>query len=100
MKCGPSLLEPVMAVNVISPEEYSGGVSGSIYERRGTIMSMEDRGNAKEFRARVPLSKMFGYATDLRNSTQGRANFSMQFEHYEAVPSSIAEEVLKERKDR
>ncbi len=100
MKCGPSLLEPVMAVNVISPEEYSGGVSGSIYERRGTIMSMEDRGNAKEFRARVPLSRMFGYATDLRNSTQGRANFSMQFEHYEAVPSSIAEEILKERKDR
>ncbi|PIE53289.1 elongation factor G [Candidatus Fermentibacteria bacterium] len=96
MKCSPLLLEPMMSVTVVSPEEYSGGVSGSIYERRGTIMSMEARGNAKEFKARVPLSNMFGYATDLRNSTQGRANFSMQFEHYEAVPVSIAEDIIKE----
>ena len=98
MKCSPRLLEPVMSVTVISPEEYSGGVSGSIYERRGTIISMEARGNAKEFKARVPLSRMFGYATDLRNSTQGRANFSMQFEHYEAVPVAIAEDILKEHR--
>ncbi len=98
MKCGPSLLEPVMAVTVVSPEDYSGAVSGSIYERRGTIMAMNDRSGAKEFKARVPLSRMFGYATDLRNATQGRASFSMQFEHYEAVPDSIAEEVVKERK--
>ena len=98
LKCGPRLLEPMMSVSIISPEEYSGGVSGSIYERRGIIVSMEARGNAKEFKARIPLSKMFGYATDLRNSTQGRATFSMQFEHYEAVPVAVAEEVLKEFK--
>jgi len=61
-------------------------------------MAMNDRSGAKEFKARVPLSRMFGYATDLRNATQGRASFSMQFEHYEAVPDSIAEEVVKERK--
>jgi len=100
MKCGPSLLEPVMSVTVTSPEEYSGGVSGSIYERRGNIMAMNDRCGAKEFKARVPLSRMFGYATDLRNSTQGRAGFSMQFEHYEAVPDSIAEEIVKEHKSK
>ena len=100
MKCSPVLLEPVMSVCIIGPEEYAGGISGSIYERRGTIMSMEARGNAKEFKARIPLSQMFGYATDLRNSTQGRATFSMQFEHYEAVPVSVSEEIVKARKNK
>ncbi len=98
MKCGPLLLEPVMSLNVVSPEEYAGAVTSGLYSKRGTVTSMDDQGNAKVIKARVPLAGMFQYATDLRNSTQGRAAFTMHFEHYEAVPFAVAEEVLEERK--
>ena len=98
MKCSPLLLEPVMSLNIVTPEEFSGGVTGSIFEKRGTVTGMDSQGTAKVIKARVPLAGMFGYATDLRNMTQGRASFSMQFEHYEAVPFSVAEAVLEERK--
>ena len=98
MKCAPQILEPVMGVTVITPEEYAGGVSGGIYEKRGIITGMDSRGTSKEIMAMVPLSEMFGYATDLRNATQGRAVFSMQFEHYEPVPLSVADEIVKRSK--
>ena len=98
MKCGPILLEPVMSLRVVTPEEYAGAVTSGLYSRRGTVTGMDDQGNAKVIRARAPLAGMFQYATDLRNSTQGRALFTMHFEHYEAVPFSVAEEVLEERR--
>jgi len=98
LKCAPQILEPVMGVTVTTPEDYAGGVSGGIYEKRGMITGMDTRGTSKEIRAMVPLSEMFGYATDLRNATQGRASFSMQFEHYEPVPMSVAEEIVKRAK--
>ncbi len=97
-KCGPVLLEPVMSLTVTTPEEYAGAVTSSIYSRRGMVSSMGDQGNAKVITAMVPLASMFQYASDLRNSTQGRASFTMHFEHYEAVPYDVAEEVLEERR--
>ena len=86
----PKLLEPVMAVEVVTPEDYLGDVMGDLNSRRGRIEGMEPRGNAQAIRARVPLATMFGYATDLRSMTQGRATFTMQFDRYEEVPQSIA----------
>mgnify|MGYP006279401713 FL=1 len=96
MKGNPQLLEPVMSVAVTTPEEYSGNVTASIYEKRGNITSMGRQANAKVIKSLIPLSGMFGYATELRNMSQGRAAFSMHFEHYQAVPYSIAEKVLEE----
>jgi elongation factor G len=90
----PKLLEPVMAVEVVTPEEYLGDVMGDINSRRGHIEHLEPRGNAQSIRARVPLATMFGYATDLRSTTQGRATFTMQFDRYEEVPQSIAGEIV------
>jgi elongation factor G len=90
----PKLLEPVMAVEVVTPEEYLGDVMGDLNSRRGHIEHLEPRGNAQAIRARVPLSTMFGYATDLRSTTQGRATFTMQFDRYEEVPQSIAGEIV------
>jgi elongation factor G len=90
----PKLLEPVMAVEVITPEEYLGDVMGNLNSRRGRVESLEPRGNAQAIRARVPLAEMFGYATDLRSMTQGRGTFTMQFEHYEEVPQGIATEIV------
>jgi elongation factor G len=98
MKSQPELLEPVMAVEVVTPEDFMGAVTGSVCQRRGRIESMEQRGNAKIINGMVPLSEMFGYANNLRTLTQGRANFSMQFEHYEAVPFSIAQEIIEKRR--
>jgi len=92
-KASPVLLEPMMAVEVVTPEDYMGDVVGDLNRRRGRIGSMEQRGNARVVSAEVPLSEMFGYATDLRSSTQGRAAYTMQFKHYEEVPSSIANEL-------
>ena len=89
----PVLLEPVMDVEVVTPEDYMGEVVGDLNRRRGRIESMEPRGNARVVRSDVPLSEMFGYATDLRSSTQGRASYTMQFKHYEEVPNNIASEV-------
>ena len=90
----PHLLEPIMKVEVTMPEEYLGTVLGDLNSRRGRVEGMDALGNAQVVRAYVPLSNMFGYATDLRSSTQGRANYSMEFDHYEALPNSIAEEVI------
>jgi elongation factor G len=90
----PKLLEPVMAVEVVTPEEYLGDVMGDLNSRRGRVEGLEPRGNAQAIRARVPLATMFGYATDLRSTTQGRATFTMQFDRYEDVPQSIAGELV------
>ncbi len=91
----PVLLEPVMAVEVVTPEEYMGDVIGNINSRRGQIEGMEPRGNAQVIRARVPLAEMFGYATDVRTMSQGRATYTMQFLHYAEVPQSIAEKLVE-----
>ena len=96
---GPQLLEPVMSVSVITPEDFTGNVTSSLCSRRGRIVHMEPRAGAQEIKAVVPLAGMFGYATEMRTVTQGRANFSMQFEHYEAVPYAIAEEIAAKRKE-
>jgi elongation factor G len=90
----PKLLEPVMAVEVVTPEEYLGDVMGDLNSRRGHIEHLEPRGNAQAIKARIPLATMFGYATDLRSTTQGRATFTMQFDRYEEVPQSIAGEIV------
>jgi elongation factor G len=90
----PKLLEPVMAVEVVAPEEFLGDVMGDLNARRGRVEGLEPRGNVQAIRARVPLATMFGYATDLRSTTQGRATFTMQFDRYEEVPQSIASEII------
>lgn len=93
-KADPVLLEPIMKVEVTTPEEYLGDVMGDLNSRRGRIEKMEARGNAQVISSFVPLSEMFGYATDLRSATQGRATYSMSFSHYEPVPASIGEELM------
>jgi elongation factor G len=90
----PVLLEPIMQVEVVTPEEYMGAVHGDLAARRGRIASMEARGSSQVIRANVPLATMFGYATDLRSATQGRATYTMQFARYEEVPTSLAEEIM------
>jgi elongation factor G len=96
-KASPALLEPIMSVEVITPEDYLGDVIGDLSRRRGKVQGQEQRGNALAVSAFVPLSEMFGYATDLRSSTQGRAAYTMQFDKYEEVPTSIAEEISAAR---
>jgi elongation factor G len=91
----PKLLEPIMAVEVVTPEEYMGDVMGDLSSRRGRIGSMEARGNTQVVNAAVPLSEMFGYSTDLRSRTQGRATYTMQFSEYQQVPETIAQEIVK-----
>jgi elongation factor G len=93
----PVLLEPIFAVEVVTPEEFMGDVIGDLNRRRGHVSGMEQRGNAQVISAHVPLSEMFGYATDLRSTTQGRATYTMQFERYDEVPPNIAEKVVGER---
>ena len=97
-KCNPVILEPIMKVEVVMPEEYLGDIMGDITSRRGRVEGMEARGNAQVVSASVPLSEMFGYATSLRSSTQGRGTYSMVFDHYEEVPKSISEEIIKKNK--
>lgn len=97
-KCSPVILEPMMRVEVVIPEEYLGDIMGQITARRGRVEGMEARGNAQVVRSMVPLSEMFGYATALRSSTQGRGVFSMHFDHYEEVPKSVSEEIIKKNK--
>ena len=92
-KARPALLEPVMKVEVVTPEEYMGDVIGDLNSRRGSVQNMETRGNANVINAMVPLANMFGYVNNLRSLSQGRANYTMQFAHYEEVPSNVAEEV-------
>ena len=94
-KCRPILLEPIMKVQVVVPDEYLGNVMGDITSRRGRPMGQESRGNALAIDAMVPLSEMFGYATSLRSNTQGRGNFTMVFDHYEEVPKNISDEIIK-----
>jgi len=94
-KCSPVILEPISKVEVVIPEEYMGDIMGDITSRRGRVEGMEGRGNAQVVRAMVPLSEMFGYATALRSNTQGRGTFTMVFDHYEEVPKSIADEIIK-----
>ena len=91
----PVLLEPVMAVEIVTPEEYMGGVNGDLSSRRGVILGMEDAAAGKIIRAEVPLAEMFGYATALRSATQGRANYTMEFKKYAAAPNNVAETVIK-----
>jgi elongation factor G len=90
----PVLMEPIMAVEVVTPEEYMGEIIGDITSRRGRVQSMEARGNAQVITCKVPLSEMFGYSTDLRSLSQGRANYSMQFAAYEQAPKNVSEEVV------
>jgi elongation factor G len=94
----PVLLEPVMKVEVSTPEDFMGDVMGDISRRRGVIQGMDDAPAGKEIKAEVPLSEMFGYATDLRSLTQGRASYSMEFSKYMETPMSVAEKVIEERK--
>ena len=94
-KCKPVLLEPIMKVEVVTPDEYFGNVMGDITSRRGRPLGQENRGNATALDAMVPLSEMFGYATSLRSNTQGRGTFVMVFDHYEQVPKNIADEIIK-----
>ena len=94
-KCKPVLLEPVMKVEVVVPEEYMGNIMGDLTSRRGRPLGQESRGNALKIDAMVPLAEMFGYATTLRSNSQGRGNFTMTLDHYEEVPKSISEEIIK-----
>jgi elongation factor G len=90
----PVLLEPIMSVEVVVPEEYNGTVMGDLNSRRGRIEGMELRGTSQIIKAMVPLSEMFGYATDIRSRTQGRGSFTMHFGKYEEVPAALAEEIV------
>jgi elongation factor G len=91
---GIHLLEPVMQVEVVTPDDFMGEVIGDLSARRGKILGMEAVSGSQELAAEVPLANMFGYATDLRSRTQGRATFTMQFAHYAAVPTQIAEDIV------
>jgi elongation factor G len=97
-KAGPVILEPVMAVEVVVPDDYMGDVMGDLSSRRGRIMGMDSRGGAQVINAHVPLANMFGYSTDLRSATQGRATYTMVFDHYEQVPKTVAEEIIAKAK--
>jgi elongation factor G len=99
MKGNPQLLEPIMSIEITTPEEFMGPCNSTIAQRRGRIESMDERGGMKIVKGMVPLSEMFGYSNTIRSLTQGRASFSMHFEHYEAVPFSIAEDVVKKRRE-
>ena len=90
----PVLLEPIMAVEVVTPEDYMGDVIGDLSSRRGKVEGMEQRGSSHVVRAQVPLAEMFGYATDLRSRTQGRATYTMQFHSYQEVPESVSKEIV------
>ena len=92
-QAGPQLLEPMMNVEVVTPEEYMGDIIGDLNSRRGQVNAMDQRGNARVIDAHVPLANMFGYVNTLRSLSQGRAQFTMQFDHYEVVPSQVSEEI-------
>ncbi|HOJ62887.1 MAG TPA: elongation factor G [Spirochaetota bacterium] len=94
-KAKPVLLEPIMAVEIVSPDDYTGDIIGNLNSKRGRVESMEDKNNIKIINAKVPLANMFGYSTTLRSLSQGRANYTMQFDHYEEAPKNISEEIIK-----
>jgi elongation factor G len=93
-KCKPQLLEPIMAVDVVTPDEYTGPITGDLNRRRGLMKGMDTKGTSTVVKASVPLSELFGYVTDLRTITSGRATASLTFSHYEPVPNNIAEAVI------
>jgi elongation factor G len=97
-KASPVLLEPMMAVEVETPEDYMGDVMGDLNRRRGIIQGMEDLPGGKAIKAEVPLAEMFGYSTDLRSASQGRATYSMEFKHYSEAPKNVAEAVMNSKK--
>ena len=94
-KAKPVLLEPIMAVEIVSPDEYTGNIIGDINKKRGRVENQEDKKGIKTIDAKVPLANMFGYATQLRSLSQGRANYTMQFDHYEEAPRNVADEIIK-----
>jgi elongation factor G len=94
-KASPVLLEPIMFVEVVTPDDYMGDVIGDLNSRRGQVQGMDQRGNAQAIRATVPLSEMFGYVNDLRSRTQGRATYTMQFDSYQQCPTSVQDEIVK-----
>ncbi len=98
LKCKPAILEPIMNVEVVVPEQFMGDITGSISGKRGAIEGMEDRGMNKAIHAKVPLSEMFGYTTSLRSMTEGRGSMTMEFDHYEVVPQNVANEIIAARK--
>ena len=95
LRANPALLEPVMRVESVTPEEYMGDVMGDLNRRRGLVQSLEDSPAGKKISAEVPLAEMFGYATDLRSLTQGRATYTMEFLKYQEAPTSIADAIIK-----
>ena len=99
-KCNPVILEPIMAVDITAPSDYLGAVMGDVTKRRGQIREQEETGNAIKVKAYIPLSEMFGYVTDLRSFTQGRGIYTMQMDHYEEVPKSISEEIVKKNTNK
>ncbi len=94
-KASPVLLEPIMSVEIVTPEEYMGDVMGDLNRRRGILQGMDDLPTGKVIQAEVPLGEVFGYATDLRSQTQGRASYTMQFTKYNEIPNNIAETIIK-----
>ena len=96
-EANPVILEPIMKVEVVTPEDYMGDVMGDLNRRRGIVGGMEDTPSGKIIRAEVPLAEMFGYATDVRSATQGRATYSMEFDKYAEAPKNVAEEIIKKR---
>jgi elongation factor G len=94
IKAGAALLEPMMEVEIVTPEEFMGEVIGDLNSRRGNVKGMNPRSGAQVIEATVPLNEMFGYSTDLRSRTQGRANYTMQFSHFEQAPKTISDEVI------
>ncbi len=96
-KARPVLLEPIMKIEVVIPEQFMGDITGNLSSKRGQIEGMEDRGALKAVRAFVPLSEMFGYTTQLRSMTEGRGNSTMEFDHYEVVPDSVAKTIIEQR---
>jgi elongation factor G len=99
-KADPVLLEPIMAVEVVTPEEYMGDVMGDLNSRRGRIQGMNPRKDAQVIKAEVPLSEMFGYSTTLRSMTQGRAIYSMELSHYDETPRSVSEQIIEKVKGK
>jgi len=97
-KARPVILEPIMKVEVVVPEQFMGDITGNISGKRGAIEGMEDRGMNKVVNAKVPLSEMFGYTTTLRSMTEGRGSMTMEFDHYEVVPGNVAQEIIASRK--
>jgi elongation factor G len=97
-KANPVILEPIMSVEVETPEDYMGDVIGNLNSRRGRIENMEDRAGSKIVTAKVPLAEMFAYSTTLRSMTQGRASYSMQFSHYEEAPRTVSDEIVAKAK--